>query len=203
MTAAYGGCPLSCGSLFRGLLVCGIVLCGEPLTVAAGDGAAEPQAAVAPAPAWPAERGPVLVPPRAQAASPCGDVLAESGLRLPGLEFLFCRREGTDEAASLVARYRVRGAQAAQVEAALRGHCGMAALQRTAGIWRLPPDGEGRLPGAIFGPEAAPRPAASPAVARISMGEVPRPGVFAAAREDWGRLDWFSVRVELSCAPQP
>lgn len=185
---------------FAGLLACGgLILGGLPLTVAAEEGAFVPPAAVA----SPAGGGPVLVPPRAPAASDCGDVLAQSGLRLPELEFLFCRREGTTEAARLVARYRVRGAQAASVEAALRRHCGMAALQRTAGIWCLPPDGEGRLDGALFGPEAGGGDGNMAAGARVGMGEVPQGQAVALGREQWSRIAWFSVRVELPCLPRP
>lgn len=185
---------------FAGLLACGgVILYGLPLTVAAEEGASVPPAAVTP----PAGGGPVLVLPRAQAAPLCGDVLAQSGLRLPELEFLFCRREGTEEAARLVARYRVRGAQAASVEAALQRHCGMAALQRTAGIWSLPQGGEGRLAGALFGPEAGGGDGDRAAEARVSMGEVPQERAVALGREQWGGIAWFSVRVELPCLPRP
>lgn len=133
----------------------------------------------------------------------CGDVLAASGVRLSGLEFLFCRREGEGRTSRLVARYRVRGERAAAVEAALREHCGMAALERVSGIWSLPPGGEGRLPARLFASTDAPCSSDVPAEAGVHMGEVPRPGVFAAARRDWGLLDWFAVRVELPCASRP
>lgn len=139
----------------------------------------------------------------AEGASACGDVLAASALRPAGLEFLFCRREGEGRTARLVARYRVRGDRAAAVEAVLREHCGMAALERAAGIWTLPPGGEGRLSARCFAPSGATCPHAPPCAAHVLMGEVPGPGVFAAAREDWGRIPWFAVRVELPCAPRP
>lgn len=181
-----------------------ILLClaAFPARAAAGEAAG-----LAPFSAGDAEgRAPAgfLVPLRpAESASACGDVLAASGMRPSGLEFLFCRREGEGDAARLVARYRVRGDRAAAVEAVLRERCGMAALERAAGIWRLPPGGEGRLPACGLAPSGEVCPHEPLCAARVHMGEVPGPDVFAAAREDWGRIQWFAVRVELPCAPRP
>lgn len=129
--------------------------------------------------------GPVLLLPTPGQRADCGDVLARHGLRPPELEYLFCRKEGQGQAARLVARYRVKGEQAAAVEALLQDSTGMRPLERILGIWSLPDGGEGRLP-AGDGPSGS-----------VSMGEVPQPGTFAAERAQWSRLSWFSVRVTL------
>ena len=102
-----------------------------------------------------ADSGPVLLLPGLSAVEPqagaegrrCADFLEAAGLRPEGLEYLFCR-PGTDARTGqvvLTARYRVSGARAAAVEAALRERTGMAALERQLGIWQLPEDGEGRF----------------------------------------------------------
>lgn len=182
-----------CGGLVLGAI---LGMCA-PLPAMAADDAAS-----GPAPGVFSGGGPPLVAlPSGQ--SSCGDVLAASGVRPSGLEFLFCRREGEGRTSRLVARYRVRGDRAADVETVLRERCGMAALERASGIWSLPAGGEGRLPACVFASADASRPSDSEAGAVVHMGEVPRPGVFAASRADWGRLDWFAVRVELPCAPRP
>lgn len=105
-------------------------------------------------PARAADSGPVLLlpglsGPTAEAAPGyrCTDFLDEAGLKPEGLEYLFCRpaAEPRTGRRTLTARYRVRGAQAAAVEAALQERAGMAALRRQAGIWQLPEGGEGRF----------------------------------------------------------
>lgn len=121
---------------------------------------------------------PRLLPAGAQE---CGDLLRAAAKPPAGLEFLFCRREERSGQARLSARYRVRGSEAARVEAWLRERCGMGALVREIGIWSLPEGAEGRLPGSA---------------ARVSMGEVPRPGAFAPDRAAWDRIAWFAVRVD-------
>lgn len=126
----------------------------------------------------------VLPPPAWQLPQEgCGDVLQQAGLVLPGLEFLVCRREG--QPAREVARYRVRGDQAAAVEALLREKTGMAALERVLGMWTLPAGGEGRLP------------ASAGRTGRVFMGEVPLTAALAAERSQWAQIAWFAVRVEL------
>lgn len=97
-------------------------------------------------------KGPVLFLPALPGATTagdgqCGDLLEQAGLKPDGLEYLYCRPAADPRTgrAVLAARYRVPGARAAAVEAALRERTGMAALQRQAGIWQLPEDGAGHF----------------------------------------------------------
>lgn len=111
----------------------------------------------------------------------CGDPLRAADIRPAGLEFLFCRREEQGGQARFTARYRVRGSEAARVERLLHERCGMGMLVRSLGIWSVPDGAEGRLPDGA---------------ARVSMGEVPQPGTFAADRAAWDGIAWFAVRVD-------
>lgn len=103
-------------------------------------------------PALAADKGPVLLLPALPGTATtgdgqCGDLLEQAGLKPDGLEYLYCRPAADPRTgrAVLAARYRVPGARAAAVEAALRERTGMAALQRQAGIWQLPEDGAGQF----------------------------------------------------------
>lgn len=143
---------------------------------------------------------PRLLPVASGTAQECGDLLRAADIRPQGLEFLFCRREGANGQQRFTARYRVRGSEAAAVENVLRERCRMGALVRSLGIWSVPEGEEGRLdPSALHGslPEIF---LPSGVEARVSMGEVPRPDVFASERADWERIAWFGVRVDLPLA---
>lgn len=118
----------------------------------------------------------------AAARQDCGDLLREADIRPDGLEFLFCRKEGRGGQARFTARYRVRGSEAARVERLLHERCGMGMLVRSLGIWSVPDGAEGRLPDGA---------------ARVSMGEVPQSGAFAADRTAWAHIAWFAVRVDI------
>lgn len=117
----------------------------------------------------------------AAAGQDCGDLLRAADIRPDGLEFLFCRREVRDGQTRFTARYRVRGSEAASVERLLHERCGMGMLVRSLGIWSVPDGAEGLLPDGA---------------ARVSMGEVPQRGAFAADRTAWDDITWFAVRVD-------
>lgn len=140
---------------------------------------------------------PRLLPVVPGAAQECGDLLRAADIRPAGLEFLFCRREGRSGQERLTARYRVRGSEAAAVEQLLRERCRMGALVRSAGIWSLPDGEEGRLDPSALRASLPEGTALSEAGARVSMGEVPQAGVFAADRTAWAGIAWFAVRVDL------
>lgn len=114
-------------------------------------------------PALAADKGPVLLLPALPGTATtgdgqCGDLLEQAGLKPDGLEYLYCRPAADPRTgrAVLAARYRVPGARAAAVEAALRERTGMAALQRQAGIWQLPEDGAGQFHLRPVGTDRAP-----------------------------------------------
>lgn len=114
-------------------------------------------------PALAADKGPVLLLPAPPGTATtgdgqCGDLLEQAGLKPDGLEYLYCRPADDPRTgrAVLAARYRVPGARAAAVEAALRERTGMAALQRQAGIWQLPEDGAGQFRLRPVGTDRAP-----------------------------------------------
>ena len=140
---------------------------------------------------------PRLLPVAPGTAQECGDPLAAADIRPAGLEFLFCRREDDGGQPRLTARYRVRGSEAARVEEVLRERCRMGALVRSLGIWNVQDGEEGRLDAAALRAVPPGETVLPDGVARVSMGEVPQLGVFAADRTAWKHIMWFAVRVDI------
>ena len=69
-----------------------------------------------------------------------------------------------------------------------------------AGRVRFPEGEEGRLDPSALHDSLPDISLPSGVEARVSMGEVPRPDVFASERADWARIAWFGVRVDLPLA---
>ncbi|MFZ6875545.1 DUF4952 domain-containing protein [Undibacterium sp. Di27W] len=127
-----------------------------------------------------------LVPGASSNAPECADFLQKLGKKPDALVFIECKPAMDAQIHTLLASYKVRGSEAAQIERYLIRHTRMSALQRVCCIWenrhRPLHSGKGQLnSGTEFNYSIV-----------MGTGET-----LIAQRKDWGKIDWFYVNVEL------
>lgn len=121
----------------------------------------------------------------ASASAACGDFLQEIARKPPGLEFVECVKGDNTQLRSLVARYRVPGSQAGEVERYLIRHARMAGLRRYCCVWE---------PSVREKPRYGSFPSPSGSHYEVSMesGETT-----IRHRAKWREIPWFHVLVTL------
>jgi hypothetical protein len=109
----------------------------------------------------------------------CGDLLAALGKKPDALEFVGCKERSDLQGSPLQASYRVEGEKAADVESYLAKELALKALRRTCCLWESTEnsfrDKAGRSHVMTMGTEET---------------TIDR-------REDWGRIPYFHVTVNL------
>lgn len=165
-------CPQRLAAL--ALLLCALLTLELPVPVRAGEAVAPP------------------LPP----GLVCGDFLTMAGKKPGVLEFLGCEPDRDAQVRVLAARYRVRGADAALVEDALRRESGMHPLVFVCCRWEMEKNGQGR-----FGFR---QPGLSRASAQADGGLLGTYRVRMGSgdteyyeRSEWLLIPWFYVTVLL------
>lgn len=145
--------------------------------------------------AWQARAGDTAEPPLPPGLV-CGDFLDMAGKKPDILEYLGCERDREAQTAVLAARYRVRGADAAAAEDALRRESGMAPLVFVCCHWETQKSGQGRFRFRQPGLSAARAEAQGGLLSsyRVRMGSG---DTTCYQRDEWLLVPWFYVSVLL------
>ncbi len=129
----------------------------------------------------------ILVSAEIVAHPPCGDFLKLHNKKPKYLEFIQCEKTQNAQIPTLQATYRVKGKYASGVEKYLIDMFGMQPLQKICCIWETMPNLEGKRYGSLK--------SGWKFYYSIDMGAENQPDV--EKREDWSKIDWFYVTVEL------
>ncbi|MDP1979512.1 DUF4952 domain-containing protein [Undibacterium sp.] len=129
------------------------------------------------------------VAPRVNSSTPqCADFLQKLGKKPAALIFLGCKPAMDAQIHTLLASYKTKGSEAAQIERYLILHTRMQPLHRVCCIWEnrnSPAHGKGS--GQLV--------SQTEFNYRISMGTTEN---LISQRKDWAKIDWFYVSVELA-----
>ncbi|EQA71318.1 hypothetical protein LEP1GSC059_3007 [Leptospira noguchii serovar Panama str. CZ214] len=117
---------------------------------------------------------------------PCGDFLKLHNKKPKYLEFIQCKKTQNAQISTLQAAYRVKGKYASEVEKYLINMFGMQLLKFVCCIWESVPNQKGERYGHYKND--------SESYYTVSMGTE---DTLHSEREDWYKIDWFYVTVEL------
>ena len=121
----------------------------------------------------------------ASASPACGDFLAEIARKPPGLGFVDCTKGDNTQLRSLVARYRVQGGQARDIERYLIRHARMARLHRYCCVWEPSVQGNPR-----YGSFSTPSGSHYEVIMESDETVIRQ-------RAKWREIPWFHVLVTL------
>ncbi|MET1079687.1 MAG: DUF4952 domain-containing protein [Pseudomonas sp.] len=116
----------------------------------------------------------------------CADFLQALGQKPPGLEFIECSAGHDAQLRALIATYRVRGAQAEQVEHQLVRDAQLPPLRFACCGWHAFPRDDGQFRGSLPGPQERPY--------QVSMASEE---TLIRERNQWGAIPWFYVTLIL------
>ncbi|EJO68032.1 DUF4952 domain-containing protein [Leptospira kirschneri] len=133
----------------------------------------------------------ILVSAEIVAHPPCGDFLKLHNKKPKYLEFIQCKKTQNAQIPTLQAAYRVKGKYASEVEKYLINMFGMQPLKFVCCIWESVPNQKGERYGHYKNLHYKND---SESYYTVSMGTE---NTLHSEREDWYKIDWFYVTVEL------